>query len=330
MYTRTPQYPIHSGYTGKTTSKEIAANHNLEGKIALVTGGNSGIGLETVNTLAEAGAQVIVGARDAAKARKALDTKKNISFINLDLADPSSVDTFALTALKEHDTIHYLINNAGIFRPPQLEKDKRGYELQFGIHHLGHFQLTARLATALKNASGAKTQNNAGARVISLSSVGHRRMGVQLDDLNLENQPYDSAKAYAQSKTATSLFTVHLDKIGEPHNIRAFAVHPGAIITDIFRLMTKEQQQAWVDQASTTLKEGFKTPQQGAATTIWCALSPELNNKGGVYCEDCDIAQLVPDDSPATNGVRAFAVDPEKAKALWQKSESITGITFAL
>jgi NAD(P)-dependent dehydrogenase (short-subunit alcohol dehydrogenase family) len=322
----TPQQPIRSGYSAKSTASEIATeitkDHNLKGKIAIVTGGNSGIGLETVKTLAAAGAQVIVGARDTAKAHKALDNNTTISFEHLDLADPASVDAFAAAFNKNYNTLHYLINNAGIFRPPQLEKDLRGFELQFGTHHLGHFQLTGRLLEALKAAGKS--------RVISLSSVGHRRMGVQLDDLNFEKQPYDSAKAYAQSKTATSLFTVHLDAIGQPHDIRAFAVHPGAIITDIFRLMTKEQQEAWMTQASTTLKEGFKTPQQGAATTIWCALSPQLNNKGGVYCEDCDIAQLVPNDSPATTGVRAFAVDPATAKALWQKSEAITGIAFAL
>ena len=163
----TAQKPIHPGFDARSTAAEVAAGHDLTGKIALVTGGNSGIGYETVKTLAEAGAYVVVGARDAGKADDRLSDLKRVSFMPLDLADPASVDAFAERFLALYDSLHLLFNNAGIFRTPHLLKDKRGYELQFGVNHLGHFQLTGRLWPALKNARGA--------RVVALSSVGHRR-----------------------------------------------------------------------------------------------------------------------------------------------------------
>ena len=312
---QTAQQPIHSGFNAKSTAAEVAAGHDLTGKTAIVTGGNSGIGYETVKTLAEAGAHVVVGARDAGKAEEKLSGLHNTFFIPLDLGNPASVDAFAQHFLAQHSSLHFLFNNAGLFRPPQLLKDKRGYELQFGVNHLGHFQLTGRLWPALKNAGGA--------RVIALTSVGHRRMGLQLDDPNFEKQPYDKMKAYGQSKTANALFAVGLDSRGQSHGVRAFAVHPGAIQTDIFRYMTDEEQQAWAQQVS-----DFKTPQQGAATSVWCALSRQLDGMGGVYCEDCNIAELLPDDSPAPRGVRSWAIDPGKATLLWQFSEAATGLQW--
>lgn len=319
----TKQKPIHSGFDGKTTAAEVAAGHDLTGKIALVTGGNSGIGYETVKALANTGAHVIVGARDAGKAEDKLAQLKNVSFIPLDLADPASVDQFAERILSRHRSLHILINNAGLFRLPELQKDQRGYELQFGVNHLGHFQLTGRLWPALKNARGA--------RVVALSSIGHRRMGLQLDDPSFDRHPFDTMKAYGQSKTANSLFAVELDRLGQEYDVRAFAVHPGAILTDIFRYMTEEQLQAWVQSVkdlSASPEDSFKTPQQGAATAVWCALSDQLENIGGVYCEDCDIAALVPDDSQAIYGVRGWAVDPEQAVNLWRFSEAATGLNW--
>lgn len=310
---KTKQQPIHSGFNATTKAAEVAAGHDLTGKIALVTGGNSGIGFETVKTLAGAGTQVIVGARDAGKADERLAGLKNVSFIPLDLADPISVDTFAKQFLDRFEGLHLLINNAGVFRVPDLRKDKRGYELQFGVNHLGHFQLTGRLWPALKKA--------AGARVVALSSVGHRHMGLQLDDVNFQKHPFDTMKAYGQSKTANSLFAVHLDSIGQQHGVRAFSVHPGAIETEIFRYMTAQQLEDWKQNV-----KNFKTPQQGAATSIWCAASSQLDDKGGVYCEDCDIAELLPNESRAPHGVRAYAIDPETAAELWQFSEKATGI----
>ncbi|WP_439694843.1 SDR family NAD(P)-dependent oxidoreductase [Mucilaginibacter sp. AW1-7] len=312
---KTAQKPIHSGFNANSTAAEVAAGHNLTGKIALVTGGNSGIGYETVKTLADIGAHVVVGARDAEKSKERLAGLKNVSLIPLDLADPASVDAFAERFLAEYNSLHLLINNAGLYRPPQFLTDKRGYELQFGVNYLGHFQLTGRLWPALKNAGGA--------RVVALSSIGHRYMGLQLDDPNFEKHPFDKSKAYGQSKTATSLFAVELDRLGQQHNIRAFAVHPGAILTDAFRYMTDEEIQAWTQRV-----KGIKTTQQGAATSIWCALSNQLDGIGGVYCEDCDIAELVPDDLQAGYGVRSFAINPDQAVALWRFSEKITGVIY--
>lgn len=322
---KTAQQAIHSPFNAKSTAAEIAAGHDLTGKIALVTGGNAGIGYETVKTLARAGARVIVGARDAGKAEDRLSSLKNVSFIPLDLADPASVDSFAERVLTEFSTLHLLFNNAGLWRPPQFLKDKRGYELQFGVNHLGHFQLSGRLWPALKKAGGA--------RVIALSSIGHRYRSVQLDDLNFEKEPFDKSKAYGQSKTANSLFAVQLDKIGQEHGVRAFALHPGPILTEITRHMSAEELQAWIQRVTQELapqQEAFKTPQQGAATSIWCALSDQLNDMGGVYCEDCNIAELVPDDSPAGHGVRPYAIDQDKAAALWQFSETVTGIRWPI
>jgi NAD(P)-dependent dehydrogenase (short-subunit alcohol dehydrogenase family) len=312
---KTEQKPIHSGFRAATTAAEVAAGHDLTGKIAVVTGGNSGIGLETVKTLAEAGARVVVGARDTKKAEERLFHLDRVCFFPLDLADPASVDSFAERCIAGSDRLHLLINNAGIFRPPELLKDKRGFELQFGVNHLGHFQLTGRLWPALKKAGGA--------RVITVSSIGHRHSDLVLDDLNFEKRGYTGMKAYGQSKTANVLFTVELDRIGQKYGVRAFAVHPGAIQSDIFRYMTEQEVQDW-----NKMVKGFKTPQQGAATSVWCALSEELDGMGGVYCEDCDIAELVPEDSGAGPGVRPHAVDPEKAVALWKRSELITGVHY--
>jgi NAD(P)-dependent dehydrogenase (short-subunit alcohol dehydrogenase family) len=217
-----------------------------------------------------------------------------------------------------------------------LMRDDRGYELQFATNHLGHFLLTAGLWEALR-----KSRN---ARVVALSSRGHARCGVDLSDPNFNKRPYDKRAAYGQSKSANSLFAVELDKRGQKHGIRAFAVHPGGILTDLVRYMTDEELSAYgiyrengvpkvpdvTKGWSTTtagVPERFKTVEQGAATTIWAAVSPQLHGKGGVYCEDCDIAQLVPADSELNSGVRPWAVDEAAAEALWILSEKLTSVS---
>ena len=208
-----------------------------------------------------------------------------------------------------------------------LMRDTRGYEMQFATNHLGHFQLTARLWEALK-----KSRN---ARVVTLSSCGHARGDVDLSDPNFDKRPYDKWAAYGQSKTANSLFAVELDKRGQPHGIRAFAVHPGGILTDLLRYMTDEDLRLYgiyrvngviTIPDVTKVPERFKTVEQGAATTIWAAVSPQLNGKGGVYCEDCDIAAMVPADSKLNSGVRPWAVDKAAAEALWILSEKLTSV----
>jgi NAD(P)-dependent dehydrogenase (short-subunit alcohol dehydrogenase family) len=321
---KTDQKPLKSGFGAKTTAEEVVSGIDLHGKVCVITGGHSGIGLETTRVLTRAGAFVCVGARDMSKARDNLADMNNVQVIHLDLADPESVDGFADKVMSSHTVIHLLINNAGIMRPPTLMRNARGHELQFATNHLGHFQLTARLWSAVKNAQGA--------RVVTLSSIGHRYAGVDLDDPNYLSRPYDKAKAYGQSKTANSLFSVELDRRGQSHGVRAFAVHPGGILTDLVRYLADDELKTWgIVREEGVLKapsSGFKSLAQGAATTVWCSVSPQLASKGGVYCEDCDIAELVPNDSPSFSGVRQWAVDHPTAKALWDLSERLTGVKW--
>jgi len=309
------QQPIDSRFNAQSTADEVAAGHDLRGKNVVVTGGSAGIGFEIVQTLSRAGANVVVGARNAGKAKARLEGLPNVSYHPLDLADPVSVEAFAKQYLAAHQALHYLFNNAGVFFPPEITTDKRGYELQFGANHLGHFQLSGLLWPALKKAGNA--------RVIAHSSVGHRRMALLLDDLNFERHPYDPVKAYAQSKTANALFAVHLNKAGQPHGVKAYAVHPGAILTDVVLHMSEAELEAWKQRV-----KNFKTPAQGAATAVWCALSEQLDGIGGVYCEDCNIAPFVADDETIIYGVRSYASDPELAAALWQFSEKVTGVEW--
>jgi NAD(P)-dependent dehydrogenase (short-subunit alcohol dehydrogenase family) len=203
-----------------------------------------------------------------------------------------------------------------------LMRDARGYEAQFATNHLGHFQLTARLWPALKAANGA--------RVVSLSSIGHRICPPDLEDPNFERTEYNKWMSYGRAKSANSLFAIGLDKRGAPHNVRAFAVHPGGIMTDLQRYMPEEEKRAmgWIDEHG-NVNERFKTPSQGAATSVWCATNAQLDGKGGVYCEDCDIAKVVPPDHKEFDGVRPWAIDPVLADKLWSLSESMTGVKFA-
>lgn len=311
----TEQRPLKSGFGAKTTAREVLAGRDLSGKIAVVTGGYSGVGLETTRALAEAGATVVVPARTEAKARTALDGIPGVEIEALELIDPASIDAFATRFLNSERPLDMLINNAGIMAPP-LRRDARGYESQFATNHLGHFQLTARLWPALKRAGKA--------RVVSLSSTGISFGGVDFDDPNFMRHEYNKWQAYGQSKTANALFAVALDKRGEAHGIRAFSVHPGGIWTDLARDLSVEEL---------AFEGELKTPEQGAATSVWCATSPQLDGKGGVYCMDVDIAEAISDFTPEVpgqqpTGVLPWAVDPELAERLWVLSEQMTGLKF--
>ena len=322
----TERKPLPSGLGARTTAEEALGGADLRGKVAIVTGGHAGLGLETTRVLSNAGATVVVGSRDTRKAQTAVAKMKNVEVGELDLASPASVDRFASEFLKSRRALHLLINNAGVMATP-LTRDERGYEMQFATNHLGHFQLTARLWEALKRARGA--------RVVTLSSRGHSRGEVDLNDPNFERRPYDKWAAYGQSKSANSLFAVELDKRGQKHGVRAFAVHPGGILTDLLKYMTDEELSRYGIHREngvvkipdvTKVPERFKTVEEGAATTIWCAVSAQLNGKGGVYCEDCDIAAMVPADSKLKSGVRPWAVDKVAAEALWSLSEKLTSV----
>jgi len=322
----TEQKPLLSGFGPKTTAEEALAGRDLRGKVAIVTGGHAGLGLETTRVLSNAGATVVIGSRDLKKAQMAVAEMKNVEIGQLDLASPNSIDRFANAFLSSNRPLDLLINNAGIMATP-LMRDDRGYEMQFATNHLGHFQLTARLWEALK-----KSRN---ARVVALSSRGHARGEVDFSDPNFDKRPYDKWAAYGQSKSANSLFAVELDKRGQEHGIRAFAAHPGGILTDLLRYMTDEELSAYgISRENGVIKvpdatkvpERFKTIEQGAATTVWCAISSQLNGKGGVYCEDCDIAPMVPADSKLLSGVRPWAVDKAAAESLWILSEKLTSV----
>jgi NAD(P)-dependent dehydrogenase (short-subunit alcohol dehydrogenase family) len=324
----TIQAPINSGYGFSTTAKEVIGNINLQGKVAIVTGGYSGIGLETAKVLAKAGATVIVPARSIEKAKKALEGIQNIELETLDLMDPTSIDSFTERFIASERPLHILVNSAGIMAPP-LMRDKRGYEAQFATNHLGHFQLTARLCPALKKAGSA--------RVVAVSSRAQRLGGVNFEDPNFKRTEYDKWKAYAQSKSGNVLFSVELDRLGKAQGVRAFSVHPGLIPTtdlgrfsldgktNIKQIENNNKKPAPKEQA-----DEFKTIEQGATTSVWCATSPLLNGMGGIYCEDCNIAEAVPADSLKGNGVRPWAIDTELSKKLWQLSEDLTGVKFTI
>jgi NAD(P)-dependent dehydrogenase (short-subunit alcohol dehydrogenase family) len=316
----TAQQPINSGYGMRTEAREAIGGRDLTGKVAIVTGGYSGLGLETTKALANAGAIVIVPARTPEKAQKALVDIPNVEQAALDLADPASIDAFAGGFLSRTKNLDILINNAAIMASP-LMRDARGYEAQFATNHLGHFQLTARLWPALKAANGA--------RVVSLSSIGHRISPPDLEDPNFERTEYNKWLSYGRAKSANALFAVGLDARGAKHNVRAFAVHPGGIMTDLQRYMPEEEKRAmgWIDENG-VVNERFKTPSQGAATSVWCATNAQLEGKGGVYCEDCDIAVAVPADDKGFSGVRPWATDPELAEKLWALSERMTSLSF--
>jgi NAD(P)-dependent dehydrogenase (short-subunit alcohol dehydrogenase family) len=316
------QKPLNTGLGPTTTAAEVISGVSLEGKVAIVTGGSSGIGCETARVLAGAGAHVIVGARDPKKAENALSGVKNVELWPLDLAQPGSIDRFADTVVDSNLALDLLINNAGIMATPFL-RDNRGYELQFATNHLGHFQLTARLWKALKQARDA--------RVVCLTSAGHCRAGVDLEDPNFVKRAYDKWEAYGQSKSANSLFAVELDRRGKEHGIRAFAVHPGGILTDLVRHMTDEELEAHGivrENGVLVSPASLKNVEQGAATSVWCAVSSALSGKGGVYCEDCDIAPIVPDDTKLLSGVRRWAIDKPTARALWDLSEQLTDLQW--
>jgi len=320
----TKQEPLGSGFGFETSAEEIVAGLDLRGKVIVVSGGHSGIGLETTRVLSNAGASVIVGSRDPQKAQEVLSDMRNVVGLQLDLADPRSIDRFSEDFLSSNDSLNVLINNAGVMATP-LTRDSRGYEMQFATNHLGHFQLTSRLWKALKNTQGS--------RVVTLSSAGHRFAGVDLDDPNFTARPYDKWVAYGQSKSANSLFSVELDQRGKEHGIRAFAVHPGRILaTNLSRHITDEDLKVAgirKENGVVTSPVGIKTIEQGAATTVWCALSPQLNDKGGVYCANCDVSEIIPDESQLDAGVRQWAIDKPTAGALWELSEQLTNREWA-
>jgi NAD(P)-dependent dehydrogenase (short-subunit alcohol dehydrogenase family) len=306
------QHPIGSGFGARTTAAEVLAGRNLAGQLAIVTGGYSGLGLETTGALAAAGAHVVVTARRPDIARDALAHVAGVEIEELDLADLASVAAFAERFLATGRHADIVIANAGIMACPETRVGP-GWEAQFAINHLGHFALVNRLWPALEG----------NARVVSVSSGAHR-MGMHWDDIDFTER-YDRWPAYGQSKAANVLFAVHLDRLGRDRGVRAFSLHPGAILTPLQRHLTKEEmiEAGWIDADGNLADPTFKTREQGAATQVWAATSPQLDGMGGVYCTDCDIAPVAEGDGP---GVAPHAIDPQSAARLWSLSAERTGV----
>ena len=320
---------IHTGFGAESTIWDVAEGIDLSRRRAIVTGGSSGIGIETARALAATGAEVMLAVRDtAAGERTAVDIRSTtdnqaVSVGKLDLADLDSVRAFVAAW---NGPLHLLINNAGVMALPSRELTDHGWELQFATNHVGHFALTSGLHDAL--AAGA--HSDAEARIVSLSSRGHLRSPVVFDDLHFSQRPYDPWMAYGQSKTANILFAVEAQRRWSPDGITANAVHPGAIFeTNLSRHMSPEVLERVWSQVRERQEQsgafGFKTREQGAATSVLIATSHQLDGIGGRYFEDCNQARPLPADfSPETaSGVAPYALDPENATRLWEISEHL-------
>ena len=328
----TLQKPIGSGFGAASTAGDVIEGIDLSGKIAIVTGGYSGIGVETVRAIRSAGARVIVPTRDRDKAATAL-AGIDVEIEAMDLLEPDSIDAFAARFLASGHPLHILVNSAGIGGAPQT-RDARGYELHFATNHLGHFQLAMRLWPALRQANGA--------RVVAVSAWAHSRAPMVFEDPNFEHRDYIPWMAYGQSKTANILFALALDERAIADGVRAFSLHPGSIVsTGLSKYVPSELLRAagLVDEDRNPILDpakNLKTVEQGAATSVWCATSPQLDGMGGVYCQNSDIAPLVSETLAANPigsmalGVMPHAVDPQAADRLWSLSEQLLGRAFSI
>lgn len=314
----TAQHKIGSGFDAKSTADDVLEGLDLGGKLAIVTGGYSGLGLEATRALTKAGAQVVVPARRPDVAREAVAGLPGVEVDELDLGDLESVRGFAEHFLASGRTVDFMVDNAGIMACPETRVGP-GWEAQFATNHLGHFALVNRLWPAIEPG---------GARVVSVSSSAHHFSGMRWDDVQW-SRGYDKWEAYGQAKTANVLFAVHLDRLVADRGVRAFALHPGGILTPLQRHIPQAEmiERGWMDEQGNVLNpEGFKTPEQGAATEVWAATSPQLDGMGGVYLVDCDIAEPATDGDDDRTRVKAWATDPEQAARLWKLSADLTGV----
>ncbi|NEH51244.1 SDR family NAD(P)-dependent oxidoreductase [Rhizobium leguminosarum] len=323
---------IMSGLFGATsTTDEVLAGVDLKGKRVLVTGVSAGLGVETARVLAAHGAQVTGTARDLAKARAATEVARagaadggSLDIVELDLASLASVRACADALISDGRPFDVVIANAGVMAAP-FGRTADGFETQFGTNHLGHFVLVNRIATLVKS----------GGRVVIVASSGHRMAPFSLDDLNFESKTYEPWAAYAQSKTANILFAVELDRRLKERGIRATALHPGGIQTELDRHLDPDMIEGMITQINAALAaEGkppfqWKTIPQGAATSVWAGFVAPADAVGGRYCENCHVSEVTDAEiSPISEGVRTYALDPETARALWAKSEDMVGERF--
>jgi NAD(P)-dependent dehydrogenase (short-subunit alcohol dehydrogenase family) len=317
-----------------STTDDVLSGVSLHGKRILVTGVSAGLGVETARSLAVRGAQVVGAARDLTKAKAAtMQARKDaaasggsLELIALDLANLKSVRACAEGLLARGEPFDVVIANAGVMATP-FGHTADGFETQFGTNHLGHFVLVNRIASLIR----------AGGRLINLSSSGHRYSNVDLQDPNFERTPYEPFVAYGRSKTANILFAVAFDGRHRKRGVRAAAVHPGGIHTELGRHIDPTRIQGIIDQMNQQLAaEGkppfqWKTVPQGAATSVWAGVVASADEMGGRYCENCHVGHVVPEHvtiSAISEGVRGYALDPNTAEALWKKSEELVGESF--
>lgn len=310
-----------------STTDDVLEGRDLSGKRVLITGVSAGLGVEAARALAAHGADVVGAARDLDKARRATveagvaAERGSLELIELDLADLASVRAAADRLVAAGRPFDLVLANAGVMAPP-FGRTRDGFETQFGTNHLGHFVFVNRIAPLLRD----------GSRVVMLSSAGHRFSDIDLEDPNFDRGDYDPFVAYGRSKTANALFAVEFDRRHRDRGVRAAAVHPGGIRTELGRYMTPEVQQRLFKQIETGLPAGrsysWKTIPQGAATGIWAGVVAAADEVGGRYCEDCHVAEVRDGDMSVRDGVRPYAVDPERSKALWALSEKLVGERF--
>src|ERR1700677_5184592 len=321
-------------YGAKSTTEDVLTGLDLKGKRILVTGVSAGLGVETARALASHGANVVGTARDLDKAKRttsevskaAAESGSSFEVIELDLASLKSVRAAADKLVSDGRLFDVVIANAGVMATP-FGKTEDGFETQFGTNHLGHFVFVNRIAKLIKD----------GGRLVNLASSGHRFSDVNLDDPSFETTSYEPFVAYGRSKTANILFAVEFDRRHRDRGVRATAVHPGGIATELARHMPDGAIEAWVQQIQEQRASAgeppfeFKSVPEGAATSVWAGVVASADEVGGKYCEDCQVAELLPADSPVSaisRGVRGYALDPESAKALWKKSEEMVSETF--
>ncbi|MBO0654599.1 SDR family NAD(P)-dependent oxidoreductase [Streptomyces triculaminicus] len=318
--TSTDQQPLGSPFSATSTAEDVIAGLDLSGTSAVVTGGYSGLGLETTRALTAAGAQVIVPARRPDIARAALADVEGCDVIPMDLADLDSVRAAAARIGDLLPRLDLFMAVAGVMATPERHVGP-GWESQLATNHFGHFTLACELYPLLAAADGA--------RVVINSSAGHVLTDIRWHDPHFRTG-YDKWLAYGQAKTANSLFAVQFDALGRNEGVRAFALHPGKIITGLQREMTFQEQieRGWLDAHGNVIGADFKTPSQGAATGLWAATSPLLDERGGLYLEDCDIARVSAPNTPMDDGgVRQYAIVPDAAARLWDLSIAATGAT---
>jgi NAD(P)-dependent dehydrogenase (short-subunit alcohol dehydrogenase family) len=323
-----------TSFGATSTTDDVLSRVGLKGKRILVTGVSAGIGVETARSLAAHAAQVVGAARDLNKAKTASEPVRkdaaaiggSFELVELDLANLKSVRACADRLLEKGEPLDVVIANAGVMATP-FGHTADGFETQFGTNHLGHFVLVNRIAPLIRT----------GGRLINVSSAGHRRSNVDLEDPNFERTPYEPFVAYGRSKTANILFAVAFDRRHREHGVRAAAVHPGIIETELIRHMSPSWLQTRVDEINQQLAAAGKPPihwksiPQGAATSVWAGVVAPADEIGGRYCEDCHVGSVVADGVPASavsEGVRGYAVDPKTAEALWEKSEELVGESF--